>query len=88
MLSGHFGSALQLIKVESRLQTADKFSYINALNLLYENFPSPQRRLVILSNVLTYYYAEENAEKVMHYLKLYLDQTIDNAVKKRILAVS
>lgn len=89
MASGHFNSSLQLIKVECLLQPVDKFPVVKTLNMLYEVFPSPKRRLIILSQILLYYYYyENNPKELMHYLKLYLDQDIDDTFKKRHLIVS
>lgn len=88
MASGHFNSSLQLIKVECLLQPANKYPFVETLNLLYDVFPSPKRRLIILSQILIYYYYENNSKEIMHYLKLYMDQDIDDIFKKHHLIVS
>lgn len=89
MSAGHFRSALQLIKVECLIQPVDKFPLVVSLNMIYDVFPSPKRRLIILSQILIYYYyCENNPKELMHYLKLYMDQDIEDAFKKRHLIVS
>lgn len=89
MSAGHFNSALQLIKVECILQPVDQFPLVQTLNMLYDVFPSPKRRLIILSQILLYYYYyENNPKEMMHYLKLYMNQDIDDEIKKSNLIVS
>jgi len=89
MAFGHFGSSLQLLKLECLLQPVEKFPLVNTLNLIYDVFPSPKRRLIILSQILIYYYYyEDNPKELMHYLKLYMDQDIDCNLKKHHLVVS
>lgn len=89
MAAGHFGSSLQLIKVECLLQPVDKFPLVKTLNMMYDVFPSPKRRLVILSQILIYYnYFENNPKEMMRFLKMYIDQDIDDTFKKRHLIVS
>lgn len=88
MASGHFNSSLQLVKVECLLQPVNKYPLIETLNLIYDVFPSPKRRLIILSQILIYYCYENNSKEIMHYLKLYMDQDIDDALKKHHLIVS
>lgn len=89
MAAGHFNSALQLIKVECLLQPVDKFPLVKTLNMMYDVFPSPKRRLVILSQILIYYnYCENNPKEMMRFLKMYIDQEIDDIFKKRHLIVS
>jgi len=89
MASGHFSSSLQLIKVECLLQSVEKFPLVQTLKMIYDVFLSPKRRLIILSQILIYYYYNENNPKeMMHYLKLYMDQDIDDTFKKRHLIVS
>ncbi|XP_022179430.1 uncharacterized protein LOC111040046 isoform X1 [Myzus persicae] len=84
MAAGHFGSSLQLIKVECLLQPVDKFPLVKTLNMMYDVFPSPKRRLVILSQILIYYnYFENNPKEMMRFLKMYIDQDIDDTFKKR-----
>jgi len=89
MASGHFNSSLQLIKVECLLQPVEKFPLVQTLKMIYDVFLSPKRRLIILSQILIYYYYYENNPKEMiHYLKLYMDQDIDDTFKKHHLIVS
>lgn len=92
MASGHFGSSLLLIKVEClecSLKPAKKFPLVQTLNMIYDVFTNPKRRLIILSQILIYYiYYEKNPKEFMHYLKLYMDQDIDDTFKKRHLIVS
>jgi len=89
MAAGDFSSSLQLIKVECRLQPVDKFPLVQTLKMMYDVFPSPKRRLIILSQILIYYnYYENNPKKLMHYLKMYIDQDIEDTFKKRHLIVS
>jgi len=89
MAGGHFSSALQLIKVECLLQPVNKFPLVQTLNMMCDVFPSPKRRLIILSQILIYYnYCENNPKEMMHYLKLYIDQDIEDTFKKRHLIVS
>ncbi|KAL4141617.1 hypothetical protein QTP88_004228 [Uroleucon formosanum] len=84
MAAGHFNSALQLIKAECLLQPVDKFPYVQTLNTMYDNFQNPKRRLTILLHILMYFnYCEKNPKEMMHYLKLYIDQDIDDTLKKR-----
>lgn len=84
MAAGHFSSSLQLIKVECLLQPVNKFPLVKTLNMMYDVFPSPKRRLIILSQILIYYnYCENNPKELIHYLKLYIDQEIDDTFKKR-----
>lgn len=89
MAAGNFSSSLLLIKVECLLQPVNKFPYVQRLNKMYDDFPSPVRRLVILLHLLMYYnYCEKNPKEMMRYLKLYTDQDIDDTFKKRHLIVS
>lgn len=89
MAAGHFSSSLQLIKVECLLQPVDTFPLVKTLNMMYDVFPSPKRRLVILSQILIYYnYCENNPKEMMRFLKMYIDQEIDDTFKKRHLIVS
>lgn len=89
MVHGHFSSSLQLIKVECLLQPVKQFPLVQTLNMIYDVFTSPKRRLIILSQILIYYnYYENNPKEIMHYLKLYMDQDIDDTFKKRHLIVS
>lgn len=90
MASGSFRCALQLLKVECLLQPVDQFPVVQTLNMIYENFSSPERRLIILSQILIfyYYYHRYDNKSILHYLKLYLDQDIDNVLKKHYLIVS
>lgn len=89
MASGHFNSSLQLIKVECLLQPMNKFPLVQTLNMIYDVFVSPKRRLIILSQILLYYnYCENNSKELMRYLKLYMEQDIDYTLKKRHLIVS
>jgi len=89
MVGGHFNSSLQLIKVECLLQPVNKYPIVQSLNYIYEVFTSPKRRLIILSQILLYYSLfDYNPKEIMFYLKLYMDQNIDNTFKKRHLIVS
>ncbi|KAL5240440.1 hypothetical protein ACI65C_007850 [Semiaphis heraclei] len=83
MAAGKFYSALQFIKVECLLQPVNKFPYVQTLNTLYDDFQNPQRRITILFHILIYFnYCEQNPKEMMRYLKLYIDQDIQDAVKK------
>lgn len=89
MANGHFGSTLQLIKVECLLQPVEKFPLVQTLNMIYDTFPRPERRIAVLTQILLYFYFNENDPKeLMHYLKLYMDQDIDNNFKIQQLIVS
>ncbi|XP_026822086.1 uncharacterized protein LOC113560423 [Rhopalosiphum maidis] len=84
MAAGHFSSSLQLVKVECLLQPVDKFPFVQTLNMMYDVFLSSKRRLIILSQILLYYnYCENNPKEMMRYLKMYIDQDIEDALKKR-----
>ncbi|KAL5240437.1 hypothetical protein ACI65C_007847 [Semiaphis heraclei] len=83
MAAGNFNSALQYVKVECLLQPVNKFPYVQTLNKMYNDFKNPKRRLTILSHILIYFnYCEQNPKEMMRYLKLYMDQDIQDAVKK------
>lgn len=89
MSAGFFSSAIQLMKVECILQPMDEFPYIKNLNMIYDMYPSPNRRLTILCHILMFYvYCEDNPKRMMHYTKLYLDQDINDSTKKQQLSVS
>jgi len=89
MKAGNFYCALQFIKAECLLQAVDKFPYVQTLNTMYNDFENPKRRLTILSHILIYFnYCEQNPKEMMRYLKLYMDQDIQDAVKKSHLIVS
>ncbi|CAI6343167.1 unnamed protein product [Macrosiphum euphorbiae] len=82
--AGQFRSALQLIRVECLLQSVNTFPYVNTLNMMYDDFSNPVRRLTILLHLLMYYnYCEKNPKEMMRYLKLYIDQDVDDTLKKR-----
>lgn len=84
MAAGHFSSSLQLIKVECLLQPVDKFPLVQTLQMMYDVFPSPKRRLIILSQILIYYnYCENNPKEMIRFLKIYIDQDIEDTFKKR-----
>jgi len=86
---GNFNSSLQLIKVECLLQSVHEFPYVQTLNDLYDVFPNPNTRVIILLHILVYYnYCEKIPKEMMHYLKLYIDLDIADIVKKRKLMVS
>ncbi|KAL5240438.1 hypothetical protein ACI65C_007848 [Semiaphis heraclei] len=83
MAAGNFYSALQYVKVECLLQPVNKFPYVQTLNKMYNDFENPQRRITILSHILIYFnYCEQKPKEMMRYLKLYMDQDIQDAVKK------
>ncbi|XP_060878757.1 uncharacterized protein LOC132951078 isoform X2 [Metopolophium dirhodum] len=83
MAAGNFHSTLQFIKVECLLQPVNKFPYVQLLNTMYNDFQNPKRRLTILLHILMYFnYCEKNPKETMHYLKLYIDQDIEDTVKK------
>lgn len=89
MAAGHFGSSLLLLRVECLLQSVNTFPFVQTLNMMYNDFISPKRRLIILTQILMYFtYCDNNTKEIMHYLKLYIDQDIDDAFKKRGLLVS
>lgn len=89
MEAGDFNSSLQLIKVECLLQSVNSFPYVQSLNMMYDNFPNPPRRLVILIHILMYYnFCEYNPSEMMRYLKMYIDQEVDDTLKLRHLNVS
>lgn len=82
--SGQFSSSLHLIKVECLLQPVNKFPFVKTLNMMYEVFQNPNRRIIILSQILFYYYySEYNPKEMVRYLKLYLDEDIEDTYKKR-----
>ncbi|CAI6358721.1 unnamed protein product [Macrosiphum euphorbiae] len=81
---GNFNSSLQLIKVECLLQSVHEFPYVRTLNEMYNDFQDPKRRVNILIHILIYYnFCENNPKEMMRYLKLYIDQDIEDASKKR-----
>ncbi|XP_016657447.1 uncharacterized protein LOC100571226 [Acyrthosiphon pisum] len=83
MAAGNFNSTLQFIKVECLLQPVNTFPYVQTLNTMYNDFQNPKRRLTILLHILMYFnYCEINPKETMRYLKLYIDQDIEDTVKK------
>jgi len=89
MAAGQFGSSLQLIIVECLLQSVEQFPFVKTLKKMYSDFPDPNRRLIIILQILLYYtIIENNPEKIMKYLKLYLDEDIEDKYKKHNLIVS
>lgn len=89
MAGGHFSSALRLVKVECLIGPATKYSFVGTLNMIYEHFQHPLRRLLILSQTLLYcYYYEKSPKVMMRYLKLYMDLDINDTFKKHCLTVS
>lgn len=89
MAAGNFYSALLLVKLECLLQHVSKFPLVPTLETIYDIFQSPNRRLIVLRQILIYYfYYENNPREMMRYLKLYLDQGVDDMLKKRNLRVS
>lgn len=85
---GQFRCAMQLLKVECNLNTIDSFPYIKTLKMIYEVFSSPKRRLIILTQMILYYYDTDNPKELIYTLKLYLDQDIEDELKKQQLIVS
>jgi len=86
---GNFNSSMQLLKVECLLQPINKFPYVQTLNKMYNDFQNPKRKLTILIHILMYYnYYDYNPKKIMIYLKLYVDQDIEDSIKKRQLMVN
>lgn len=79
---------MQLLKIDCYLNPVDSFSYIQTLKMIYEVFPSPKRRLIILTQMLLYYYDTENPKELIFSLKLLLDQDIEDVLKKQHLIVS
>lgn len=88
MIVGTFGRIMELLKVECRLQSVDQFPFILVLNKIYDAFPSPSRRLTVITNMLMYYYYKDEPKEFMRCLKLYIDQNIDDTLKKQCLLVS
>lgn len=89
MAAGDFTSSMLLIKVECLLQPVSTYPLVHTLNMIYDVFTSPERRLIILSQILIYYYYYENdPKKIMQCLKLYMEQDIDDTLKKKQLIVS
>lgn len=89
MASGHFNSAMLLVKVECLLQTIDRYPFVNTLNMICQEFPSPKRRLIVISQILFYYcLIEQNPKELMRYLQIYMDQDIDDKIKRRHLIVN
>lgn len=89
MAADHFYCTLQFIKVECLLQPANTFNYMQILNTMYNDFLNPKRRLTILLHILMYFnYCEKNPKETMRYLKLYIDQDIEDTIKKSHLIVS
>lgn len=87
MDAGDFNSSMQLIKIECMLQSVNSFPYVQSLNMMYDNFPTPSRRLIILIHILMYYnFCENNPSELMRYLKMYTDQEIDDILKLRYLS--
>lgn len=88
MAVGNFGCSLNLIKTQCIELSIDEFPFVNQLKMIYDVFPSPKRRLIILSQILIFYfYHEDNPRELMQYLKLYMDQKIDDKIKKQQLIV-
>lgn len=87
MSLGHFRCAMRLMKIECLLQS-ENYPLVETLIMIYEVFTSPKRRLIIVAHIILHYFCENNPEKVMHYLKLYMDQNIDDNLKKYHLIVS
>jgi len=83
MSAGDFNSSIYMVQLECKLQPVNKFPFVKTLNKLYEIFLSSKRRLIILSQILKCYYYENNPKKMMHYLRLYVDQDIDDSLKKK-----
>jgi len=89
MAAGQFSSSLQLVKVECLLQPVKQFPFVKTLNMMYEVFQTPNRRLIIVSQIMLYYtMIENNPKQILWYLKLYLDEDIEDTFKKRNLIVS
>lgn len=89
MASGSFSCSLQLVKVECMLQSVDEYPFVKTLDLICEVFPSPKRMLIVLSQILMYYYFKgNNPTQLMHYLKMYMDQDIDDKSKLHQLTVN
>lgn len=80
---------MELIKVECFLKSVHEYPIVQSLNMMYDVFPSPKRRLTILSQILMYYYLYGiNPKDIMNYMDKYLDQETDDASKKFTLLVS
>lgn len=88
MIISTYGHAIELLKVECCLQSVDQFPFIRVLNAIYDAFPSPSRRLYIITQMLMYYYYKDVPKEFMRCLKLYTDQNIDDTLMKQILLVS
>lgn len=88
MAGGNFKCSLKLIKVECLIKPVTEYPIVQSLNMIYDVFNSPKRRLIILSQLLMYfYYIENNPKEMMRYLKLYMDQDIDDTIKLQNLMV-
>ncbi|XP_025425242.1 uncharacterized protein LOC112694091 [Sipha flava] len=84
MAVGNFDCSLNLIKTQCIESSIDEFPFVNQLKMIYDVFPSPKRRLIILLQILYFYfYHEDNPRELMHYLKLYMDQEIEDKIKKQ-----
>lgn len=88
MADGNFSCSLDLIKTKCIELSVDGFPFIKELKMVYDAFPCPKRRLIILSQILIFYFYHENKPKeLMSYLKLYMDQEINDKIKKQQLIV-
>lgn len=83
-----FKCAMELFRVECLLQPKDQFKFVETLNIIYDSFLNPKKRCIILTKIIIYYYHEDNPKEVMRYLKLFMDQDIDDPWKKEHLLVS
>lgn len=85
---GTFQSTMDVFKIECFLQSTEQFQFVETLNMIYDRFLNPKRRCIILTQIIIYYYREDNPKEIMHYLKLFMDQDVDESWKKEHLRVS
>ncbi|XP_050540163.1 uncharacterized protein LOC126904874 [Daktulosphaira vitifoliae] len=84
MSGGNFGCAMLLLKVDCILQPIDKFPFVKTLNMMCDIFTSPKWHLSLISQILLYeYYYGNDPRTFIYYLRMYLDEEIDDSLKKR-----
>lgn len=82
--------ALNLIKIECFSKRPDEIPLIEMLMDAYEVFTKRKYdRIIILSHILVYctYYKKDN-DKLLYYMKMYIEEPFENASKYRFLNVS
>lgn len=89
-LNGSFSSSLLLIKAECHINSVYNFPVVQYLKLLYDSCNGSKKKRFVSSQILVYYMYNENdnQKELLYCLDTYLNDHIDDVLKKNYTQVS